>query len=74
MLLILILFLLNLVNNVESYSPFFNHWICVGIKKEIKWEKPYKINIGELPLVLWSDSKNNKILQETLIYLRKEKF
>lgn len=59
--LILFLFLFCFIPNANSYSPFFNHWICVGIKEDIKWEKPYKINIGELPLVLWSDTKNNKI-------------
>jgi nitrite reductase/ring-hydroxylating ferredoxin subunit len=49
------------IHFVFSYSSFFNHWICVGIKEEIKWDKPYKINIGELPLVLWKDGKKNEI-------------
>mgnify|MGYP002654617095 CR=1 FL=1 len=37
---------------------FFNHWICIGIKDKIDLSKPYKINIGELPLVLWKATDN----------------
>lgn len=37
---------------------FFNHWICIGIKDKIDFSKPYKINIGELPLVLWKATDN----------------
>lgn len=44
----------------NAYSNFFNHWHCVGIKKYIDSSKPYKINIGDLPLVLWK-SKNDWI-------------
>lgn len=39
---------------------FFNNWFCIGIKNEIDFSKPYAINIGELPLVVWKD--NNKLL------------
>jgi hypothetical protein len=34
-------------------NDFFRNWNCIGIKKNIDFSKPYKINIGELPLVLW---------------------
>lgn len=35
----------------------FNHWTCIGIKDSIDFSKPYKINIGELPLVIWESNK-----------------
>lgn len=39
---------------VNSLVPrFFNNWICLGIKENIDFTKPYSINIGELPLVVW---------------------
>jgi nitrite reductase/ring-hydroxylating ferredoxin subunit len=56
------LFLFSLFRYTYSYSSFFNQWICIGVKDQIKWDKPYKINIGELPLVLWRDPKKNEIL------------
>jgi len=59
-----IILLLNFVNSfilINSLKlDFFNHWICIGITQDIKFNKPYKINIGDLPLVVWK--KNNKIL------------
>ncbi len=47
-------------NKPVPQPNFFNHWICIGIKDKIDFSKPYKINIGELPLVLWK-SADNKI-------------
>lgn len=43
-----------------SKNTFFNNWICVGIKENMDLTKPYSINIGELPLVIWK-SKDNKL-------------
>lgn len=34
-------------------DPFFQHWHCIGIKEFIDSTKPFKVQIGELPLVLW---------------------
>lgn len=54
------------VPTIKAYSSFFNHWICIGIQEEIHWKKPYKINIGELPLVLWRDPNNNNKVHSAL--------
>ena len=43
-------------------SSFFNHWHCVGIKEKINFAKPYKTNIGDLPLVIWKNPKNNNLI------------
>uniref|UniRef100_A0A6C0DCS8 Rieske domain-containing protein n=1 Tax=viral metagenome TaxID=1070528 RepID=A0A6C0DCS8_9ZZZZ len=48
--------------SVVQSLDFFNHWHCIGIKNKIDLSKPYKVNIGELPLVLWNDKKNNKLI------------
>ncbi len=39
----------------------FRHWHCVGIKSCIDTAKPYAINIGNLPLVIWKDRQNRYI-------------
>ena len=51
----------QLIETISSYSSFFNYWTCIGIKEEISFNKPYSINIGELPLVLWKDNENKII-------------
>ena len=39
---------------IFAYSTFFNHWHCLGVKKKLNLgEKPYSINVGDLPLVIW---------------------
>jgi hypothetical protein len=45
-----------------QYSSFFRSWHCIGIKNNIDFSIPYKINIGDLPLVLWKDEKRNQLL------------
>ena len=56
-----LLCIFSLLVPVHGYQRFFNHWVCVGIKEEVKIDKPYPVHVGELPLVLWKDSKKNKI-------------
>ena len=56
-----LLFIFTLPSFLYSYSTFFNHWVCVGIKELIPFNKPYAINVGELPLVLWEDWKTKKM-------------
>jgi len=53
-------FLLCLVK-VNGYSKIFNNWFCIGIKNEIDFTKPYSINIGDLPLVVWKNSANQLV-------------
>ena len=60
--LLLSLLFIELFTKTIQYSNFFNHWHCVGIKKKLDLSKPCKINIGDLPLVLWEDKKYNRII------------
>jgi len=55
------LLLLTFISFSFQYSNFFNHWHCIGIKNDIDFSKPYKFNIGDLPLVLWKGTDNNLI-------------
>jgi len=48
--------------NASFGLNLFNYWHCIGISNKIDLSKPYSINIGELPLVIWKDKKNNKLL------------
>jgi Rieske Fe-S protein len=38
---------------IQKTASFFNHWTCIGVIKNIDFTRPYKSNIGELPLVTW---------------------
>jgi len=58
---ILFLFIQTFKSSLQ-YSDFFNHWHCLGIKEKIDLSKPYKINVGELPLVTWEDKKYNRLI------------
>lgn len=60
--LLLSLFFIELFTQTLQYNNFFNHWHCVGIKNKLDLTKPHKINIGDLPLVLWEDKKYNRII------------
>jgi len=42
-----------------SLPSNFREWYYFGFEKNIDRTKPYKFNIGELPLVTWFDNKNN---------------
>jgi nitrite reductase/ring-hydroxylating ferredoxin subunit len=48
--------------NINYGLNLFNYWHCIGIVEKIDLSKPYPINIGELPLVIWKNGKNNKLL------------
>ena len=45
--------------SIQYLQSFFNHWHCIAIKQNINPLKPIKVNIGELPLVLWK-GRNEK--------------
>ena len=51
--------LVVLYRNAEA---LFNEWTCIGIKSKINLSKPYSINIGELPLVVWKDKYTGEII------------
>jgi len=55
------LFACLIQSSVQYMSGFFNHWHCVGIKENIDFSKPYKFNIGELPLVAWRNNEGEII-------------
>jgi len=54
----ILFFILTVVESMR----FFNHWHCIGIKENIDFTKPYQINIGELPLVVWKDNTKDKLI------------
>jgi phenylpropionate dioxygenase-like ring-hydroxylating dioxygenase large terminal subunit len=54
-------FFLN-INLLFAYNSFFNHWHCIGIAEKINFDNPYKAHIGDLPLVLWKNPKNNDLI------------
>jgi phenylpropionate dioxygenase-like ring-hydroxylating dioxygenase large terminal subunit len=56
-----LLFAFCFVPPIFSYQ-FFKHWTCIGVKDKIDFSKPYPVNIGELPLVLWKDKPTGKLI------------
>jgi len=48
-------------NKNFNMLPLYRYWNCVGFQKDIKNNKPYKFNVGEIPLVAWKDNNNNYI-------------
>jgi len=38
---------------INTKTNLFNHWNCIGIVNKIDFSKPYTVNVGELPLVIW---------------------
>jgi nitrite reductase/ring-hydroxylating ferredoxin subunit len=59
-----LLLLFNLIScNAFAFAftlpSIFKEWYCVGFEKNIDRTKPYRFNIGELPMVTWFDNKNN---------------
>ena len=42
----------------KSIPSFFRHWQCVGFVDNIDPLKPYPVQIGELPLVLWKGDQS----------------
>ena len=49
-----------MVNNI---LPLYNYWNCVGFKTDLKKDKPYIFNVGEIPLIAW---RNNDTIITTL--------
>jgi phenylpropionate dioxygenase-like ring-hydroxylating dioxygenase large terminal subunit len=57
------LILIFLFKSTISFSTkFFNNWHCVGISKCIDFSIPYKINVGDMPLVVWKNQINNELI------------
>lgn len=54
--------ILLLTTFIYGYKPIFNHWTCIGIPENIDFSKPYKINIGDLPLVVWQDKNTGQFI------------
>jgi phenylpropionate dioxygenase-like ring-hydroxylating dioxygenase large terminal subunit len=52
---------LNIRFSYQLNVNLFNHWNCIGIIDKIDFTKPYVINIGDLPLVVWKDNVKNKL-------------
>ena len=45
---------------ISTNKHIFNRWNCIGIVDNIDFSKPYTINVGELPLVIWKNPKINQ--------------
>ena len=69
-----IIFLNTILNVISFNKKYFNSWNCIGIIEKINFKKPYKINIGELPLVVWKDPKNNKLITSRSFFQSHEEF
>jgi hypothetical protein len=63
----LIILFLSIKLSYQLNINLFNHWTCIGIIDKIDFTKPYTINIGDLPLVIWKDI-SNKNLEEQIMY------
>jgi len=59
----LILFI-NFIACVASYTtsisnmPLYRYWNCIGFKHKIDCSKPYKFNVGDIPLVAWKSAND----------------
>jgi phenylpropionate dioxygenase-like ring-hydroxylating dioxygenase large terminal subunit len=53
---------IHLSFSIPKNNNLFRNWNCIGIKNKIDFTKPYKINIGELPLVIWQHPKTMKLI------------
>jgi len=40
---------------IKQSLDFFRHWHCLGIIDHIHFDRPYIINVGELPLAIWKN-------------------
>ena len=45
----------SVVNAWTSPTNFFREWHCLGITDKIPFNRPYIINVGELPLAIWKN-------------------
>jgi len=52
--------LLSVGANLKIPS-IFRKWHCLGAMEHIDFTKPYKINVGELPLVVWKHPTNGAL-------------
>jgi phenylpropionate dioxygenase-like ring-hydroxylating dioxygenase large terminal subunit len=60
--------LLTYFTGISAFLPkvtpelsIFNKWTCLGIIDHMDLSRPYAINIGDLPLVLWKNPSTGKI-------------
>lgn len=44
----------------NSLNPIFRNWNCIGLVEKIDFSKPYKLNVGDLPLVVWKNPVTNR--------------
>lgn len=56
-----LLILLFLIKEINCFNSILNQWNCIGITNEINFKKPYKCNIGDIPLVVWKNKMNETI-------------
>ena len=53
---------LHLVCAIMSYTSPFHHWHCIDFKKNMRTDRPYAFNVGELSLITWFDKDEPKTM------------
>uniref|UniRef100_A0A6C0HVL7 Rieske domain-containing protein n=1 Tax=viral metagenome TaxID=1070528 RepID=A0A6C0HVL7_9ZZZZ len=48
----------NSQNSMPSDKSILRSWTCIGVQEHIDWSKPYRVQLGDLPLVIWSDGQS----------------
>lgn len=49
------------LSKLDNIDKLYRYWNCIGFENDITNNKPYKFNVGEIPLVAWKND-NNTIL------------
>lgn len=42
----------------SKVNSFLNHWQCIGVHDKIDYSKPFPFQVGDIPLVMWKNKKN----------------
>jgi phenylpropionate dioxygenase-like ring-hydroxylating dioxygenase large terminal subunit len=48
----------NSQKQMPSDKSLLRSWTCIGVQEHIDWSKPYRVQLGDLPLVIWSDGQS----------------
>lgn len=56
-----IFFFVIYLSCVSSFLSPLHHWNCIGFTNNIDWNKPYKCNVGDIPLVVWKNKTDHPV-------------
>lgn len=51
--------LLLLVSPSATFLSPLHHWNCIGFTHNIDFNKPFRCNVGDIPLVIWKNKTNH---------------